>query len=149
MKAMELCLGASLILIGTLAPVRTLGQSQNSTDEIRELRKLVEELRAQMSEMKTELDPLKGTKSEASAQSATAHAGSSTPQEGTIEAAQAPQESTLSPQIGKATAERQEFDEDTPATPRLDNLPLGPKYNGFFKLPGTQTILKIGGQNRQ
>jgi phage shock protein A len=88
MKAMELCLGASLILIGTLAPVRTLGQSQNSTDEIRELRKLVEELRAQMSEMKTELDLLKGTKPEASAQSATAHAGSSTPQEGTIEAAQ-------------------------------------------------------------
>jgi hypothetical protein len=148
MKAMELCLGASLILIGTLAPVGTLGQSQNSTDEIRELRKLAEELRAQMSEMKTELDLLKGTKPEASAQSAKAHAGSS-PQEGTIEAAQAPQESTLSPQIGKATAERQEFDEDTPATPRLDNLPLDPKYNGFFKLPGTQTILKIGGQNRQ
>jgi hypothetical protein len=145
MKVTELCLGATLILMGTLAPVRTLGQSQNSTDEIRELRKLVEELRAQVSEMQREFDQLKGTKPEALAQSAKAHAVSSTPQEGTIEATQPPQESTLSPQIGKATAERQEFDEDAPATPRLDNLPLDPKYNGFFKLPGTQTILKIGG----
>ena len=42
MKANGLCLTATLILIATLAPVRTLGQSQNSTDEIRELRKLVE-----------------------------------------------------------------------------------------------------------
>jgi hypothetical protein len=42
MKANGLCLRATLILIATLVPVRTLEQSQNSTDEIRELRKLVE-----------------------------------------------------------------------------------------------------------
>src|SRR5262249_28842687 len=26
-----------------------------------------------------------------------------------------------------------------------NNVPLDPKYNGFFQLPGTQTLLKIGG----
>ncbi len=145
MKANELCLSGALILIATLAPVRTLGQSQNSTDEIRELRKVVEEMRAQMSEMQTEINQLKGAKPAASAQPAIAPPAPTTPQQGTIEAAQLPQESTLSPQIGEATAEYQEFDEDTAATPRFDNLPLDPKYKGFFKLPGTQTILKIGG----
>lgn len=145
MKANGFCLSATLILIGTLAPVRTLGQSQNSTDEIRELRKLVEELRAQMSEMRTEIDQLKGTRPEASAQAATAPTVSPTPEKGTIEAAQPPRESATSPQVGKATAERQEFGEDTVAAARLNNSPLDPKYSGYFKLPGTQTILKIGG----
>jgi len=31
------------------------------------------------------------------------------------------------------------------AAPRYNNVPLDPKYQGFFRLPGTQTILKIGG----
>jgi hypothetical protein len=145
MKANGLCLSAAFILIATLAPVRTLGQSQNSTAEIRELRKLVEEMRAQMSEMQTEIAELKRTRLKASAQPATAPTVSATPQQGTIEAAQSPQESTLSPQVGEATAERQEFGEDTAAGPRFDNFPFDPKYTGFFKLPGTQTILKIGG----
>jgi hypothetical protein len=145
MKANALCLSATLILIGTLAPARTLGQSQNSTDEVRELRKLVEELRAQMSEMQTEIDQLRVGKPVASPPPAIAPIAPPTPQQGTIEAPHPPRESTLSPQIGEATAEYQEFDEDAAATPRFDNLPLEPKYNGFFKLPGTQTILKIGG----
>ena len=89
MKSNGLCLSATLILIGALAPVRTLGQSKNSTDEIRELRNLVEEMRAQMSEMQSEIAVLKGTRSEASAQPAT-DLVSPTPQQGTIEAAQPP-----------------------------------------------------------
>jgi hypothetical protein len=79
MKANGLCLSATLILIATLAPVRTLGQSQNSTDEIRELRKLVEQMRAQLGEMQTEIAELKGTRPKASAQPATAPTVSATP----------------------------------------------------------------------
>jgi hypothetical protein len=144
MKVNGLCL--IIFLIGALAPVRTLAQSQNSSDDIRELRKLVEEMRAQMSKMQAEVDQLKGAKPQASAQTGiAAPTAPPTPQEGTIEATQPPQESKLSPQIGEATAEYREFAEDPAATPRFDNLPLDPKYNGFFELPGTQTILKIGG----
>ena len=90
MKANGLCLSATLILIATLAPVRTLGQSQNSTDEIRELRKLVEEMRTQMSEMQTEIAELKGTRPKVSAQPTTVPTISPAPQQGTIEAAQPP-----------------------------------------------------------
>ena len=145
MRANGLYLGAIVILIGTLVPVRTLAQSQNSSDEIRELRKLVEQMRVQMSNMQTEIDQLKSTKPEASTQPARAFTVSSTPQEGTIEAAQPPRESGMSPQVGKTTAAYQEFDEDNVAAARFDNVPLDPKYNGYFKLPGTQTLLKIGG----
>jgi hypothetical protein len=100
MKTNRLCLIATLFLSGTLAPIGTPAQSQNSSDEIRELCKLVEEMRVQMSKMQTEIDQIKGTNPEALAQPATAPAGSPSLQEGTIESAEPPQESTL------ATAER-------------------------------------------
>jgi hypothetical protein len=47
--------------------------------------------------------------------------------------------------VGEATATYKEFSEDTLAAARFDNVPLDPKYRGFFQLPGTRTILKIGG----
>lgn len=102
MKTSRLCLIATLFLSGALAPIGTPAQSQNSSDEIRELRKLVEEMRVQMSKMQTEIDQLKGTKTEALAHPATAPAGSPSLQDGTIESAEPPQESTLSTQIGEA-----------------------------------------------
>jgi hypothetical protein len=144
MKANVLCLSA-VLLFGALLPVRTLAQSQNPNDDIRELRKLVEKMRVQMSGMQAEIDQLKGEKLEASPQPATTATLSPTPPVVAIEAAQPPRESPTSPQVGKATAEHQEFDEDTVATARFDNVPLDPNYDGYFKLPGTQTILKIGG----
>jgi hypothetical protein len=102
-------------------------------------------MRMHMSKMQTEIDQLKGTKREASPQTATAVRTSPVPQQGTIEAAQPLRESVASPQVGRATAEYQEFDEDTAAAPRFDNVPLDSKYNGYFQLPRTQTLLKIGG----
>ena len=145
MRANVRYLSAVVILIGALAPVRTLAQSQNSGDEIQELRSLVEGMQVKMSQMQTEIDQLKCAKPEASSQPAAAFTVSPTPQEGTIEAAPPPREGPTSPEVGEATAEYQEFDEDTVATARFDNVPLDPKYNGYFELPGTQTLLKIGG----
>ena len=54
-------------------------------------------------------------------------------------------EAVTSEQVGSETAERQVFSEDATAAARWDNLPLDPKYHGFFRLPGTETTLKIGG----
>ena len=31
------------------------------------------------------------------------------------------------------------------AAPRVDNAPIDPKLKGFFKIPGTDTIMKVGG----
>jgi hypothetical protein len=47
--------------------------------------------------------------------------------------------------VGEETATYTTFSEDPLAAPRFNNVPLDPKYRGFFQLPGTQTILKIGG----
>jgi len=48
-------------------------------------------------------------------------------------------------QVSEATTNYQTFALDPQAAPRVDNAPLDPKYPGFFRLPGTQTFLKIGG----
>lgn len=47
--------------------------------------------------------------------------------------------------IGKATEEYKLNSQDQEAAARYDNAPLDPKYPGYFRLPGTQTFLKIGG----
>jgi Tfp pilus assembly protein PilV len=64
MRAKGLCLSMVIISIGALAPLRAPAQSRNSSDETRDLRKLVEEMRIQMSKMQAEIDQLKGTKTE-------------------------------------------------------------------------------------
>jgi hypothetical protein len=47
--------------------------------------------------------------------------------------------------VGGATSTYDTFSEDAQAAARYNNIPLDPKYHGFFVLPGTQTLLKIGG----
>ena len=47
--------------------------------------------------------------------------------------------------VGKATEEYRLNSQDQEAAARYDNAPLDPKYPGYFRLPGTQTFLKIGG----
>jgi len=48
-------------------------------------------------------------------------------------------------QVGQATASYQTDSEDQIAAPRVDNAALDPRYPGYFRLPGTQTLLRIGG----
>src|SRR5947209_1765884 len=48
-------------------------------------------------------------------------------------------------QVGQATATYQTDSEDQIAAPRVDNAALDPRYPGYFRLPGTQTFLRIGG----
>ena len=150
MKASQICLMASLLLTVGAFRVSALPQTQTPTDETQELRKLVEKLQAQMGQMQAEIDQLKGKKAEAAppqpaAQPGAAPAAVARSQEGTIQTSQPPLEEVRTQQVGEATAKYQEFSEDTQAAPRFDNVPLDPKYHGFFRLPGTQTLLKIGG----
>jgi hypothetical protein len=148
MRYQRLRLVAAVFLMLVMIPAKVMSQSQAPADETQALRKLVEQMQAQMGKMQSEIDQLKGAKPEAATAAATPAAVPATPaapQEGTIEATQPPQEGTASKQIGSETAKRQEFSEDALAAARFDNLPLDPKYHGFFRLPGTQTMLKIGG----
>jgi hypothetical protein len=135
------CLTIALLSIG-LFPTAASAQSNSSNQSVQELRKQLDELREQMNKLQIRLNELESSKS--TEVPATAPAPSAK-QEGTIESTQPMPQAAPSKQVGEATATYQEFSEDTVAAARFDNIPLDPKYHGFFQLPGTQTILKIGG----
>jgi DcaP outer membrane protein len=146
MKTLSICFARVVILMTAILPTMALAQSQSSTDQTQELRKLVEEMRAQMSQMQAEIDQLKGTKAEVPpSQAATAPTPPPTRQNGTIQTAEPPLVGPTSEHVEEATADYREFSEDNFAAARFNNVPLDPEYQGFFQLPGTQTILKIGG----
>lgn len=62
-----------------------------------------------------------------------------------------PAEEQQRPTAGTSTAvpdhnrERGFLRQDSYAEPRLDNAPFDPKLRGFFRIPGTESMLRIGG----
>jgi hypothetical protein len=149
MKIKTPYLFVTTLLAVALMPARALPQTQNPPSETQELRNLVEEMRVQMAKMQSQIDKLTGTEAPASpTQAATAPTTPPAPparQNGTIQTAEPARVGATSQHVGDATADYREFSEDTFAAARFNNVPLDPKYQGFFQLPGTQTILKIGG----
>ena len=134
---------AGIVLLLSLFPstFRVFAQS-DSPATAQELRQQVNELQRQLQSVQARLDELESQK----LPSASTEPQSKTAQQtGTIQASQPPLQGTTSPQVGEATATYNTFSEDSVAAARYKNVPLDPKYNGFFRLPGTQTILKIGG----
>ena len=134
------------LILAALMPQKAVAQSDASSQETQTLRKELEEMRVQMSKMQARLDQLESAKA---GPSASQPAGTApvppAKQNGTIQTTQPLPQGPTSEQLGKATRQYQDFSEDNVAAPRYDNLPLDPKYHGFFYLPGTETILKIGG----
>lgn len=135
------------LIIGVLGATTARAQSDSSTQNVKELRKQLDELRQQLSQLQTRLSELESSKAtEAAAPPATPlPAAPSSKQEGTIQSTQPPAQAAPSPHVGQATGTYTTFSEDSVAAARFNNVPLDPKYKGFFRLPGTQTILKIGG----
>jgi len=144
MKSRIVCLAVLLLLTGALVPQDASPQSGSSDQSAQELRKQLDAMREQMSKMQSQLDALENSK--ASAAGSTPSTPANTQETGTIQSTEPPPPPvSSSEQIGTQTATDTEFSEDTQAAPRYDNVPLDPKYDGFFRLPGTQDILKIGG----
>jgi hypothetical protein len=137
----RVCCAFALLSIA-LFPTAALAQSDSSAQTVQELRKQLDELREQMNKLQTRLGELESSKP--TEVPATPKAPPAT-QEGTIESTQPLPQAATSKQVGEATATYKQFSEDTLAAARFDNVPLDPKYHGFFRLPGTQTLLKIGG----
>jgi hypothetical protein len=136
---------AALLFVGML-PVTVAGQSGTDNQNVQELRKQLDDMREQMNRLQARLGELENAKTNASANpQATPSASAPVQQEGTIQTAQPPAQGETSRQVGKATATYKQFSEDTVAAARFNNVPLDPKYRGYFLLPGTQTLLKIGG----
>jgi len=131
----------AFLMAGSM-PLAAAAQSDSSSQGVQELRKELDELREKLNKVQARLGELESAKVPAPA---TDSGVSPAKQEGTIQTAQPPIQGQTSNQVGSATATYQEFSEDAVAAARFDNVPLDPKYSGFFRLPGTQTILKIGG----
>jgi hypothetical protein len=131
-----------LLLSLSLNPFRVMAQSDTAKATAQELRQEVNDLQTQLKNVQARLDELENQKE---TPASTAAPSTRPQQQGTIQATVPPREGTTSPQVGQATATYNTFSEDSVAAARYNNIPLDPKYNGFFRLPGTQTILKIGG----
>src|SRR5215469_17044294 len=140
MKGRSLVLAAVALFAGTVFPAHAIAQS-DSNQKVEELQKQLDELRKQMGKLETQIGELRSNATEAAAPTA----APSVKQEGTIEATNPPRQGETSKQVGQQTATRNTFSEDSVAAARFDNVPLDPKYHGYFRLPGTKTLLKIGG----
>ena len=130
---------ATALLVAILIPIAA-AQDNSSAQSAQELREQLNELEQQMQKVKSRLDELE------SAKAANASAAQNPPVNQAVPTQDnQPLSGPTSAQVGEATATYNEFGEDPQAAPRYNNVPLDPKYHGFFRLPGTQTILKIGG----
>jgi hypothetical protein len=130
------------LAVNLVMSVNVLAQTDVSHQNVGELQKQLDHLREQMNQLQAQINELETTKT--TAPSSPPPAPQST-QEGTIQTTKPLPQAAPSEHVGEATAAYREFSEDTVAAARFNNAPLDPKYVGYFLLPGTQTLLKIGG----
>src|SRR5215471_2546475 len=62
-----------------------------------------------------------------------------------VPAALAPEIQPPPDHYGAETRKRQTVGENELGAPRIDNESLDPELKGFFRLPGTHTLMKLGG----
>lgn len=133
-----------LFLLLGVAPVSVRAQS-GSDNETQELQKELQQLRDQMQRLQARLDQLQAQQKQAPPNAPASQTPPPPSTSGAIESTAPPLQGPTSKQVGEATSTYTEYNEDTQAAARYDNVPLDPKYAGFFRLPGTDDILKIGG----
>jgi hypothetical protein len=129
---------ACMLLVGmaaALTPLICVAQSADSRQAAQDLRQQLVELRARIDAIQAQLDHLEDANAPAAPASQSASAQPSP----------APTPAHVSGQVGEETASYQVFSEDSSSAPRLNNEPLDPTYRNYFRLPGTQTLMKIGG----
>ena len=120
-----------MALAAALFPIAAQAQSPDAPETVQELRRELDGLRARMNSIQARLDSLES-------RNATAPSSSPAP-------ASQPSPAPLSDQVEKETASHQTFTEDAGAAPRLNNAPLDPTYSQYFPIPGTRTLMRIGG----
>jgi hypothetical protein len=131
-----LLLLAGITLLSAPAGAQQITPNQSADD----LKRQLDELRAQMAGQMRQINALQARFEEMQRQTATFTAAAPAADQ---------QPSTPPPvptkHVGETTTSYTTFTVDAEASPRIDNAPLDPKFPGFFRLPGTQTFLKIGG----
>ena len=127
------------------APLRSIAQtSVPNAEQIQALQRKLDELQCQMVEVQNELRQLSGTPAQAHTEAADLKAAIEADQKQEVtqvETELTPKETELS----KVTETYRTFSQDPLAAARINNEPLDPRFPGYFKLPGTSTLLRIGG----
>jgi hypothetical protein len=135
-------LSLSLTLLLLLTSGTAISQSDGSrAAEVEALQKQLDRLQSQMVEVQAAIKNLSSGNS--SATGSTAQVQEAPPSGKETVAEDLGKQSKH--KLGRATATYETYAEDPEAAPRVDNAPLDPRYPGYFRLPGTQTLLKIGG----
>ena len=116
-----------------------------SPEQIQALQKKLDVLQSQMVEVQGEIQRLSGSSgTPAHTEQADIDAQIQAEQKGVVLQV----ETELTPktiELGKATVTYRVFSQDPFAAPRINNEPLDPRFPGYFRLPGTNTLMRIGG----
>jgi hypothetical protein len=129
-------------------------QLQQRLNDIQTEVNRIDLLRGQMNQIQAEIDALQGkpvTAAPSQLQQAVVSVPPPPKPNGTIQTSQPPpppvqiSERQQRQGAGAATRSYDTFSEDPFAVARLYNVPLDPKYSGYFVIPGTQTLMRIGG----
>lgn len=136
---------ALIVNLLALAPCLLAQSSAPSAEQVEALQKKLELLEGQVTELKNELRQVQqGATNQPQAEMADIKSAVAEQQKDELSQAQA----ELTPkgqEIGKATETYRTFSQDPVAAPRINNEPLDPRFPGYFRLPGTSTLLRIGG----
>lgn len=126
----RLILLAAVLATVLLAAVPCAGQQEDELQKLREQMKLMQQM---MRDMQAKIDELEAARA-------------LVPGEGKQPALA--QEISGEPALSPALTERQTVSDNPYGVARVDNAPLDPKMRGFFSLPGTRTIMRIGGYSK-
>jgi hypothetical protein len=124
-----------------LRPSSLCAQSSDPSETaIEALQKQLEGLKSQMADVQSQLNSL-------SARNNQSQSGNSSSQQQPSDKQEVVDElnKQAKRQPGKAVTTYETYSQDPQAAPRIDNAPLDPNFPGYFRLPGTRTLLKIGG----
>jgi DcaP outer membrane protein len=113
--------------------------------KLERLQKQLDEMKQQMADVQAQISALSGGTKPGAATAATGAAAPAQGEEEDSKTEAAKARLAHGEQVSKATATYETTSQDPIAAPRIDNEPLDPRFPGYFRLPGTQTLLRIGG----
>ena len=136
--AMKGCALSVLLALAALALAPWTIRAQQG-DELEQLKQQFKAMQKMMSEMQAKIEAME----KARGLQVTAPA----PVPALPQAAPPPQP-TGQPVLSPALTRRQTVSDNPYGVARVDNAPLDPKMRGFFAIPGTETMLRIGGYTK-
>ena len=139
------CLAIAVLLLVVSTTAYGQAPPTASAEQIQALQNKLDALQSQMAEVQGEIQRLSGSSGQAPPREVT-DLKSAIVAEQKDETSQAEAEVTPTQiELGKATVTYRIFSQDPFAAPRINNEPLDPRFPGYFRLPGTNTLMRIGG----